>query len=144
MIVEAADRVGRRHDLQGEVGEGLHVGVGELALVAPEQGVEGDVERLECERRVVRQRIAVEAWPPVRSPRQCIGPWFAMPRSVCVVIGPFIGWNGWLEPVGPRKFGFGFTTSSGLPRSQARLSKSPKMWQLEHDASPLLDVKRAS
>ena len=29
--------------------------------------------------------------PPVRSPRQCIGPWFAMPRRLCVVIGPFIG-----------------------------------------------------
>ena len=31
--------------------------------------------------------------PPMRSPRQCVGPFFAMPRSVCVVIGPFIGWN---------------------------------------------------
>jgi hypothetical protein len=29
--------------------------------------------------------------PPVRSPRQCIGPWFAMPRRLCVAIGPFIG-----------------------------------------------------
>jgi hypothetical protein len=28
---------------------------------------------------------------PVRSPRQCIGPWFASPRRLCVVIGPFIG-----------------------------------------------------
>ena len=32
------------------------------------------------------------------------------------------------------------TTSSGLPRSQPRLSRSPKMWQLEHEASPLPEV----
>ena len=36
---------------------------------------------------------------------------------------------------------FAVTTSSGLPRSQARLSMSPKMWQLEHDASPLPEVE---
>ncbi len=42
--------------------------------------------------------------------------------------------------------GFGLlrTGSSGLPRSQARLSKSPKMWHEAHDASPLLDVSTAS
>ena len=33
------------------------------------------------------------ALPPVRSPRQCIGPWLAMPRRLCVAIGPFIGWK---------------------------------------------------
>ena len=36
------------------------------------------------------------------------------------------------------------TTSSGFPRSQPRLSKSPNTWQLEQEASPLLEVKRAS
>ncbi len=29
---------------------------------------------------------------------------------------------------------------SGLPRSHARLSKSPKMWQLAHDESPWLEL----
>ena len=54
------------------------------------------VERLE--RRVLVEG-AVSGWalgassPPVRSPRQCIGPWLAMPRRLCVVIGPFIGWK---------------------------------------------------
>src|SRR3990172_996334 len=76
--------------------------------------------------------------PSTRSPRQCIPPWVPSPRSVCVVIGPFIGW----------KVAAGGSTdddgcvlldvaSSGLPRSQARLSKSPKTWQLEQEASPL-------
>ena len=72
--------------------EGLHVGGGERALVAPEQAVEGHVERLEGE-LLVEGAVAGDR-PPVRSPRQCIGPWFAMPRRVCVVIGPFSGWNG--------------------------------------------------
>jgi len=36
------------------------------------------------------------------------------------------------------------TTPSGSPRSHARLSKSAKTWQLEHEASPLLEVKFAS
>jgi hypothetical protein len=82
--------------------------------------------------------------PPVRSPRQCIEPAPAMPRRLCVVIGPFSGWKSRFG-IGMRKgMGFVSTTSSGLPRSQARLSKSPKTWQLEHDASPLLDVATAS
>ena len=34
--------------------------------------------------------------------------------------------------------------SSGLPRSQARLSKSPKTWHDAQDASPLLEVASAS
>src|SRR5262245_48836138 len=71
------------------------------------------------------------------------------PRSVCVVIGPFIGWNVVaIEPLGRNGADLGMlsavTTSSGLPRFQARLSKSPKMWQLEHDASPFPDVSCAS
>ena len=47
---------------------------------------------------------------------------------------------------GPTRNGFGLfsTLSSGLPRSQARLSKSPNTWQAEHDASPLLEVLNAS
>src|SRR6185503_15755875 len=83
--------------------------------------------------------------PPVRSPRQCIGPLSAMPRRLWVVIGPLSGWKSAL-PNGPRLNGFGLfnTTSSGLPRSQARLSKSPNTWQLAHDVSPLLEVAIAS
>ena len=40
--------------------------------------------------------------------------------------------------------GLSSTASSGLPRSQARLSKSPKTWQLAHDESPWLEVSAAS
>ena len=36
------------------------------------------------------------------------------------------------------------TPSSGLPRSQASSSMSPKMWQLAHDASPLREERAAS
>ena len=39
---------------------------------------------------------------------------------------------------------FGFRRSSGLPRSQARSSMSPPMWQLAQEASPLLLVRLAS
>ena len=74
--------------------------------------------------------------PFERSPRQCIGPLFTRPRSVCVVIGPFIGWNSLvpappltLEPAAKDSLmfiGFEVTSPSGLPRSQASESKSPK------------------
>ena len=57
---------------------------------ASEQADERRVERLERQLLVERILPVVE---PVRSPRQCIGPAPAMPRSVCVVIGPFIGWK---------------------------------------------------
>ena len=83
--------------------------------------------------------------PSTRSPRQCMPPCVARPRRVWVVIGPFIGWkvvatgrieeDGWVLLV---------TKSSGLPRFQARLSKSAKMWQLEQEASPLPLVLSAS
>ena len=33
-----------------------------------------------------------------RSPRQCIAPLPFMPRRVCVVIGPFIGWKSFTRP----------------------------------------------
>jgi hypothetical protein len=36
------------------------------------------------------------------------------------------------------------TSPSGLPRSQARLSKSPNTWQLAHDESPCADENDAS
>ena len=39
--------------------------------------------------------------------------------------------------------GSGSTGSSGLPSSQARLSKSAKTWQLPHAWSPWLEVWRA-
>ena len=72
---------------------------GELRRRADEAG-ERDVELLE--RGDSRRRCRVSgcalgttlpfaSMPPVRSPRQCIGPWLAMPRRLCVVIGPFMG-----------------------------------------------------
>src|SRR5215475_8657782 len=93
--------------------------------------------------------------PPVRSPRQCIGPWLAIPRRLWVVVGPFIGWKmGLVMGVGGKvkKFtggevngpGMGVTLASGLPRSQARLSKSPETWQLEQDESPWAELNEAS
>ena len=48
--------------------------------------------------------------PPVRSPRQCIGPWLAMPRRLCVVIGPFIGWKSG-SPMGPTRNGLGLLST---------------------------------
>src|ERR1700694_1295624 len=98
--------------------------------------------------------------PLERSPRQCMAPEFTMPRKVCVVMGPFMGWKSSVLPVplmeprklnntlprvievlSPKLMGIGFflTTSSGLPRSQAISSLSPKMWQLAHVASPLAE-----
>ena len=56
-------------------------------------------------------------------------------RPMQAPTGGTIGLNGLL---------LGTTSPSGLPRSQARSSRSPKTWQLEHDASPLLLVSRAS
>ena len=44
-----------------------------------------------CESKGGAVRVSVPNAPETRSPRQCIGPLFTMPRSVCVVIGPFIG-----------------------------------------------------
>ena len=101
--------------------------------------------------------------PSARSPRQCIAPSLTRPRRVWVVIGPFIGWNTPTLPVplnlprNPNGFrsmiscaprftviGLDLTTSSGLPRSHASSSLSPKMWQLAHAASPLPELWVAS
>src|SRR5262249_42221190 len=60
LVVEAADRIGRRLDLQGEIGERLHVRVGDLPLVTADQQIEGDVERLESEGCIECLRIADE------------------------------------------------------------------------------------
>src|SRR5580700_5707143 len=102
--------------------------------------------------------------PVERSPRQCMAPEFASPRKVWVVKGPFMGWKstGLLLPLigerpvcpismarestPPRLIGIGLlvTALSGLPRSHARSSMSPKMWQLAQDASPLPENRVAS
>src|SRR4030095_11265742 len=75
-----------------------------------------------------------------------MAPWVARPRSVCVVIGPFIGWKVVVGGMAVVADGcvLVVTTSSGLPRSQARLSRSPNTWQLEQEASPLPEVRAAS
>ena len=142
------DRVRRIGDLQDEVGERLHVRWRELR-VAAEQADERRVELLEGGVLVERPP---SGWPfgaslpPVRSPRQCIGPSFAMPRRLCVVIGPFIGWkSGSVTDVQPDERVRGCRSLAvGSPRSHARLSKSPKMWQLAHAESPWPSVARAS
>ena len=82
--------------------------------------------------------------PLARSPRECSAPCVASPRNVCVTIGPFIGWNRVWAPLPWCGCGFVVTTSSGLPRSQPRASRSPNKWQLEHEASPLPEVRTAS
>jgi hypothetical protein len=108
---------------------------------ASEQAREGLVELLERRPRRTRRRAAHRCRRTIAAPVH--GPWFAMPRRLCVVIGPFSGCV-LVRHVDAEGQGLLRTTSSGLPRSHARLSKSPKMWQLAHDASPLLDVSAAS
>src|SRR5581483_10778282 len=74
------------------------------------------------------ERVPRPKKPFERSPRQCIGPEFTRPRSVWVVIGPFIGWKlwtpappFWLVANWPRLIVMGswWTSSSGFPRSHA-------------------------
>ena len=61
-----------------------------------------------------------------------------------VVIGPFIEWklgsSSGGTTNGPR---FVSAVPSGLPRSHARLSKSPKTWQLAQAESPWLELSEA-
>ena len=68
-----------------------------------------------------------------------------IPRSVWVVIGPFIGWKGTLA--GSSGSGRGMLLAdigmSGSPRFHDSPSMSPKTWQLAQDASPLPEVSRA-
>ena len=80
-----------------------------------------------------------------------------MPRKVCVVIGPFCGSKPCVRraeragghslaacsPTGndeahvvERRSSTARSSPSGLPRSQARPSRSPKRWQLAQAASP--------
>src|SRR5579863_457460 len=96
---------------------------------------------------------SVPSRPVERSPRQCIAPELRSPRNVWVVNGPFMGWKsaGRLLPLMGvetpvaftlmrtdsrplRLIGMGLweTELSGFPRSQARSSISPKIWQLAH------------
>ena len=84
---------GGRRDLQDEVGKGLHLGAWSSSAVPAQQPHEGTVEFLERSRprRAGRRRRSL---PAVRSPRQCMDPWVSIPRSVCVVMGPFMGWKG--------------------------------------------------
>ncbi len=86
------------------------------------------------------ENAPLNAWKSARSPRQCSGPVPASPRSVCVVIGPFIGWN----CVIPSENGNGCEGAFSItpprsPRSQARPSVSPSTWHDAHDIVPLPD-----
>src|SRR5262249_33755344 len=104
-------------------------------------------------------RVRLLPVPPERSPRQCMGPSCAMPRRVCVVIGPFSGWKSMLVmplesttagPVVPTIFTNGLLfritapSGDGAPRSQASESKSANTWHTPHDASPFDELKWVS
>src|SRR5213080_3896197 len=76
-----------------------------------------------------------------RSPRQWNGSRVFNPRSVWVVIGPFIGSKPLVEgPSGAKcthgACEYGTKVPCGSPRSQARLSKLPNTWQVAHAMSP--------
>ena len=71
------------------------------------------------------------------------------PFRVWVVMGPFIGWKGTVgSAISRTGSGWGWLfvelDASGSPRFQAKASRSPKMWQLEQEASPLPEVPTAS
>ena len=78
----------------------------------------------------------LNAWKSARSPRQCSGSLPAIPTSVCVIIGPFIGWS-CAVPNGA--VGTVTICPPGSPRSQPRLSVRASMWQTAHDPVPLPD-----
>jgi hypothetical protein len=146
-VVERADRVRRVRYLQDEVRERLHVG-GRDGAPRPSKASNATMNfpKAAFSSNVPLSGCALGAsLPPVLSPRQCMGPWLAMPRKLCVDIGPFMGtksgfWSG--SPlIGP---GFVKIVPSGLPRSHARPSKSPDTWQLAHEESPRLEVSEAS
>ena len=67
-------------------------------------------------------------------------------------MGPFIGWKmgsmgcpvTMLTSVLLKGPGLSITFPSGLPRSHAKLSKSPNTWQLAQAESPWLDENFAS
>jgi hypothetical protein len=50
---------------------------------------------------------------------------------------PIACMTGWENVKGP---GTGWKVLSGFPRSQARPSKSPKMWQLAHASAPCVEI----
>ena len=156
-VVEVADRVRRIGDLQDEVGERRASSPSGAAVVAPEQAGERELNFLNAasSSKVPPSGCALgsRSLPPVRSPRQCIGPWLAMPRRLWVVIGPFMRVERCesrarrresLRTAARSRSGPGVGRARvrrrGLPRSQARLSMSPKTWQLAHAESPWLEV----
>ena len=141
-VVEGPVRVRRQRDLKREVGELLHVcGIESRSRGRPGSGTPT--------LKLLKELFSSNADAAVpggfeRSPRQCIAPLPSRPRRVCVVMGPFIGWKSVTLPVPligagslntpevtpmARLMGIGLavTSASGLPRSQARSSMSPKM-----------------
>ena len=87
-----------------------------------------------CVARPIRLTNAgLNAERSARSPRQWNGVVFASPRSVCVVIGPFIGSKPWRPGGFGGVGGGGANEPVGFPRSQAWPSMSPNRWQLAHD-----------
>lgn len=95
-----------------------------------------------CAPPISLSNAGLNAWKFVRSPRQCSTPVPDKPRSVCVVIGPFIGWNASaplpsvMRCAPPRSMFIVCVirnSPAGLPRSHARLSIEPLMWHAAHD-----------
>ena len=94
-VVEISDGIRRIHHLQNEIGERLHVGVREGHRASEKIGEALlELRNASCSLNAPLSGCAFgSVSEPVRSPRQCIGPWLAMPRRLCVVKGPFIGGN---------------------------------------------------
>jgi hypothetical protein len=94
---------------------------------------------LSCVPPISESNAGLNAWKFARSPRQWSGFVALTPRSVCVVIGPFIGWklarpmlNGNGCPAGAA-----CSVPAGSPRSHARPSMSPSTWHEAQDMVPL-------
>ena len=94
---------------------------------------------LSCAPPIKPLKAGLKAWKVARSPRQCSGCVPSRPRSVCVFIGPFIGWKGARPMNGNGCEGAAAMLPPGSPRSQVMPSMSPSMWQEAHDMVPLPD-----
>jgi hypothetical protein len=91
----------------------------------------------------------LKCWKFCRSPRQWNGSSVFKPRSVCVVIGPFMGSKPFVDGPSGAKVTHGVVLNGtngpcGSPRSHAIWSRFPNTWQVAHAVSPCPEVMRAS
>ena len=148
-VVEGAHRVRGQEDLQDEVRELLHLGGRDRAVLS-DQAFEGHDEVAEREvlvaggaRRLVAVVDAEEAVDAIAAPVQG-----AVGGHAAQGLRRHRALHG-VEALRRRRSGptglvFWETEPSGSPRFHASPSRSPKMWQLEHEASPLPDEMFAS